>query len=167
LTGLITIRGYELADAFIVENFRRIDRNLETSFYYEMSARFDSIWVFHFHQPYYRYRWLVLRMEWICAFLIAAVAALMVFTPALDPATSALALTYSMGLAHLMATFSMLGAFERFFYCFIAYVLFDAVRAAVDAENQFTSVERLTHYSTKLDMEADLETPVDGSRGGS
>jgi hypothetical protein len=120
LTGLITIRGYDLADQFIKENYRRIDKNLETSFYYEMSAR-----------------WLVMRMEWICAFMVACVALLMVLTP-IDPTSAGLALVYAMGLAQSMAAM---------------------VRSYVDAENQFTSVERLNYYSTKLEMEAPLEVP--------
>lgn len=90
LSGLITIRGYDLAPKFIEENFRRIDRNLETSFYYEMSAR-----------------WLVLRMEWICSLLVTTVAILMVFTPSDSPAVSALALTYSMVL-HLIICLGLL-----------------------------------------------------------
>jgi len=121
LSGLVTIRAYGVQSQFRTENERRLDRNTEAFFYFEMAAR-----------------WLVIRMEWLCAFLVAGVALCMVLTPDMAPSTAALALTYTMSVAQTMA---------------------QLIRVYVDSENQFTSVERLAYYVTSLDQEADVATP--------
>lgn len=79
-------------------------------------------------------RWLGMRLDLIVAIMVTATATVLVLAP-VPPSIAGIALVYSFQMATL---FQWL------------------VRVSIETENQFTSVERLLHYSRKLPREGDF-----------
>lgn len=83
VNGLMSIRAFNRTEAFTKEHFNHIDRNLQTKFYVEMSAR-----------------WVALRLDMVVVLFITLAALLLVLTP-IPPELAGVVLLYAISMTTL------------------------------------------------------------------
>ncbi|XP_064615565.1 LOW QUALITY PROTEIN: ATP-binding cassette sub-family C member 4-like [Liolophura sinensis] len=123
LLGLGTIRAFDVQEKFSQEFDDHQDLHTEAWFLFITSSR-----------------WLAVRLDWLCASFVSAVAFCSVLAAdSLDAGLVGLSVTYAM---------TLMGMFQW------------AVRQSAEVENQMVSVERVLEYSN-LPQEASLDSSPD------